>query len=773
MKKEIQKLTLSALTATAFIALGVGTTFALFTSRSRTKINIESGIVEVAQNFNIVSVFEKDGTVPVSADSEGVYRNTIGNATYVDDQGALNLEKWCPGDKVVLTLQNLNLSNVTILTRFEESHTSDTDPDLYDALDISYEFEAGYSSQITEANYKEWTELGAPETENNVISTITITIEFIDSHDGTITFDDANDDNPYQRKSCVLWFAQEAVQGNAHIPDTSKGYADSYEEEIGGVTYEVNELAEPEHFEQMLDDLAEVDASNPEEVEEAQKTIFKLAGDIDMEGSENVNKGTLYGTLDGNGHKIENVHYETSSASAAGIFAKYYDGAVVKDLELDDIEIKGKENVGALFGQSYPHASGASTTVPGTELTIENVTIGSNVTVSGTKGLGGIAGSTRWIETLTLRNCVNNADINADVYNVGGFFGTLAGVKNLVIDNCVNNGNIRGTHNVGGFIGQSPALLNVTITDSANHGRITDFSKNGNEANAGWFLACHAAGAELNYSGNVNDGTIYYVSENASLITVFEKDLVGDTDAAGIKVAEGKTWEDYMILDDTVVLQYEIDSNNQFVVSEVTGADHYTVTMQVWGRDVTLEGNTATVVKEKFLAYSEDFDSVEDLHDGFGRITRAGYFLDSTYTQYDYDPAGGISHSSTMNGRANFFRLPFAQKDAYAETHEFNKPSYDATLGEWVFLLDGEAECLPGTAHIMSPKNTSVTYIISAYDANGHVLANCVHKDDAAGMNPGEPTDVSGSFLLNMAGESFWSAGPGTATGDKVYDPVA
>ena len=760
MKKEIRNITFSALSALAFTALGVGTTFALFTSKAETRINIEAGIVDVAQEFEIIDVHEL-GDVEVEEGQGGVYTSTVGSITYIDESdGTLRLEKWVPGDKVVVQLKNKNNSNVAILTRFSESHTSSSDPDLYDALDISYEFTAGYSEAITEENFQEWTKLEAPATENNVISTITATIEFRESHEGEATYGEGNQDNPYKGTNCQLWFCQEAIQGNAHIPDTSKGYADSYEEEIGGVTYEVNELNEPEHFEQMLDDMAEIDPTDAEAVEEAQKTIFKLTDDIDMGGSSEVNEGILYGTLDGQGHSIENISYETEG-SAAGIFAKYYDGAVVKDLELDNIEIKGKENVGALFGQSYAHASGASSTVEGSSLTVENLTVGSNVVVSGTKGVGGIAGSTRWVETLTIRNCVNNADINAEVYNVGGFYGTLAGVKNLVMENCVNNGNIRGTHNVGGFIGQSPALESVTITNCANHGRITDFSKNGSEANAGWFLACTKAGATLNYSDNVNDGSIYYVTANASVLKVFEKDLIGDTAEAGIRVAEGKTYEDYMVLDDSVLIDYEI-VNNQFVISPVSSADHYTITMQVWGRDVRLEGNTATVYKEKYLSYSEEFETVGDLHDNFGRITRAGYFLNSQYTEYDYDPTGGISYTATIHGRANFFRLPYAQKGNY---EVFNKPYYDSSLGEWVYILDGEADCLPGTGHIMSPKNTSVSYIITAYDANGHVIANCVHKDVKLDL-PG--ADDSGSFLLNMAGDSFL-----TNADNTDFDPVA
>ena len=772
-KTKMKKVLLPALAAVAFAGVGIGSTFALFTDKAEAAIEIEAGIVDIQEELEIVSVSELgDVAVPESA---GVYTNSIGGQTYVDPQnsGVLHLEKWVPGDKVVLTLKAKNLSNVSIKTRFAESHTSTSTPDLYDALDISYAFAAGYTDAITEENFRDWTLIGVPTTENKVISTLTITIEFPDTDDGEIVFD--NEDNEYRGTNCAIAFTQEAVQGNAHTPDTSKGYADSYEVVIDNVTYEVNELSEPEHIEQMLEDMEDVDPTDEEAVEAAQKTIFKLDADIDMEGSEDVNRGILYGTLDGDGHTIENFEYEDTDSSAAGLFAKYYDGATVKNLTIDNASITGKENVGILFGESYAHAAGASSTVPGSELTLENVVVGENVVVSGTKGVGGIAGSTRWVEKLTLRNCVNNADVAAEVYNVGGFFGTLAGVKTLICENCVNNGNIRGPHNVGGFVGQSPALTSITLTNCVNNGRIIDFSsRNNQEANAGWFVACCASNCEFNYTGNVTNGALYYVTANENIITVFEKDLVGDTENAGIRVPSGKTYADYMIKDDSVILGYEI-VDNLFNVTPVAGADHYTISMLVWGRDVTLSGNTATVYKEKYLACTETYDTVAELHDDFGRITRAGYFLNSQYTEYDYVPLeeGGVSQSSTMNGRANFFRLPYAQKASYAAEHVFNRPSYDADLHEWVYLLDGEADCLPGTGHIMSPKNTGVTYVITAYDSTNHVIANCVHNDTPAGMNPSAPDDVSGSYLKNMAGDTFWSASPGTTTGDKVYDPVA
>ena len=219
MRKEAWKKTLvPALAAVAFGLVSAGATFALFTDKAEATIEIEAGVVKVDQAMTVVSVSEL-GDVAVAADAEGKYVNSQGGTTFVDPANAsvLHLEKWCPGDKVVLTLAVENESNVTIKTRFAEYHSSTSAKDLYEALDISYQFQGGYSSAIDETNYKFWTLLEAPQTSNHLISTLTITIEFPDGDNGDV-FGTA--DNVYQGMNCALVFSQEAVQGNAYTDDT-------------------------------------------------------------------------------------------------------------------------------------------------------------------------------------------------------------------------------------------------------------------------------------------------------------------------------------------------------------------------------------------------------------------------------------------------------------------------------------------------------------------------------------------------------------------------
>ena len=538
-----------------------------------------------------------------------------------------------------------------------------------------------------------------------------------------------------------------------HDPNPNEGFLDSFE--IDGK--KVNVIDSPAHFAKMIDNLDEALAGGQEAIEEAKATVYRLNRDIDLSSVESgaYLAKTFIGTLDGNGHAIRNYSVDGGdSLVGGGLFGKYYEGSIVKNLSLDYIDIRGKESLGVLFGMSYNHAQNKTTSadVAGTKLTIENVTIGEHCSVTGVKGLGGVAGSTRYTEQVIVKNVINKADVSGSGYNAGGFFGTMTSVSTFQATNCQNYGNIRATTNAAGFTGHCDSLTSISISGCKNFGRITVFGQNKNKAQAGWFAAQHANNASLFYSGNTNEGSIYYISDNASIFEAFEADFVGN----GIAVAAGKTAADYLVCDDTVLLSVSTNQNNDWVVSEVADAAYYSVTMQIYSHDVTLSGDTATVIKERGHVFVRNYDSVDAIKDGIGCITRVGYVLDSVYTKYGYDPLTS-SQNFTMNGRANFFRLPYANREQY----QLNEVVWDINLNEWVYVIDAEEGCLEGTGVIFSPKDTYVHYLFEAYDANDHLLAFKEIRFD--------PTNGA-SVVKNMNGDTF--AGH-TAESGTIYPDVA
>lgn len=767
-KRNLKPVILSTLVALGLGATAVGTTFALFTDRADTKIDVLAGIVDIDQEITITSVSELNGVAVAKTGNE--YINSVGGKTYINADGKLVLERWVPGDKAVLEAVYTNHSNVDIKTKFSVSkgQLDDTKPNLDEVLEITYDVIAQNGSPITQDNFDQWTKV---ESSVETISKIKITIEFPDGDDGEILYGDENADNPYQDGNAVYQFSQEAVQGNAHTPDTSKGYEDSYEKVIDNVTYEVNELASTEHFEQMLTDLKSVDPTDAEEVEAAKKTIYKLDADIDLEDVEDLNKGVLYGTIDGDGHKIKNASLTSADSAdkkSLGLFGSYFDGAAIKNLTVSNVDIDAAavQNVGLLVGQSYKNAKSDSTVDEGSVLTLENITIESTCSITGSKGVGGLIGNVRYVETVKAKNVKNYATINSNGWNNGGFFGTATGVKHLIMEDCENHGDVYGTTNNGGFVGHLPDVLSITIKNCKNYGNMYNTITNkttdrhytntslsdvaANDSRAGYFVAMtNNLDVSMTYTGNYNEGVIYYKEALEGKMNVIEAPYLGN----GIEMEAGKTADDYLKVDTTADLQYTINSNNEFVITPVANATSYQIIMSITIYDCTISGNTVTVVEASRPNYMKTYESVEALQSGFGRITKAGYVLNSQYTEYDETYSSGKTH--VEKGTANYYRLPYANKANYTlnEVYKLNN--------EWVFVLDGDASAVPGTCNIMSPKDTEVAYVINAFDANGNKIASVKHTDGAVNGSP---------FVTNFAGDVYTRT---SGHSDHTYDPVA
>ena len=538
------------------------------------------------------------------------------------------------------------------------------------------------------------------------------------------------------------------------------GFHDSYKMGSGAQEHWVHEIDSVEEFLNLKAHLDPIDAiakktsrteQEEQDLAEAVKSEYVLLRDIDMSGNNDsvLADATFFGTLNGNKHAIKNYTQNDLSKDGGGIICRYYSDTIVKDLTLDKIKISAMESSGILFGKSWRHANNFQ--APVGKLTVSGLTINENCLLTGVKGLGGIAGSTRALAEVSATGCVNKAEIVATSYNTGGFFGTMSWVPTISLVECENHGKIRATANVGGLLGQSPDVTTLTIQDCKNYGRVTTFGKANpnNKARAGWFAAMLETVTSCNYSGNYNEGKIAYVSSNESVLTVLESDLVGD----GIALKDDQTVDKFLERDDTAALSVTKGANNNMIVGAITGAAYYTVTMQIYARDVVLSGNTVTVIKEHSLPYMKRFNTVEEIASGFGYITRAGYVLNSVYTQYDYNTET-TSYTSTIDGVANYFRLPYASRGNY----NLGEVSFDTSLNEWVFVFDGQAGYPEGTGQILSPKNTYVMYLVAAYDSNDHIMASSFQSFDTGNKGGSYVTNMNGDVCDDWSNHGTWPA---------------
>ena len=132
-KKNLKPLILSSLAALAMAGVGTGATFALFTDKAETTINVEAGKVKIAKSVTTPALHS------AKADPNGTILDEYGNkyaeqegwvnggTAAFDADGVLKLEKMTPGDRVSFGVGFTNESNVNILYRFVLKAANPTD----------------------------------------------------------------------------------------------------------------------------------------------------------------------------------------------------------------------------------------------------------------------------------------------------------------------------------------------------------------------------------------------------------------------------------------------------------------------------------------------------------------------------------------------------------------------------------------------------------------------------------------------------------------------
>ncbi|MCR5737645.1 MAG: carbohydrate-binding protein [Eubacterium sp.] len=161
-----------------------------------------------------------------------------------------------------------------------------------------------------------------------------------------------------------------------------------------------------------------------------------LANDITVSGTI-TSRGTFQGTFNGNGHKISGLNINVSDGYV-GMFREVAEGAVVKNLKLENATIKGS---------SY-YVGGIAGCCKGT---IEQCSFSGTVTSS--NAVGGIAGLMEG--SGMIRDCYNIGTINATSQVAGGIVGWLT---SGTVKNCYNTGSTSSGDGYwnGGVVGYKP-----------------------------------------------------------------------------------------------------------------------------------------------------------------------------------------------------------------------------------------------------------------------------------------------------------------------------
>ena len=234
--------------------------------------------------------------------------------------------------------------------------------------------------------------------------------------------------------------------------------------------------------------------------------IERITGDINNIRFENVdilnnsNYNTI-GVIANNLANIQNLEFnditiDAKNSEDVGCIAKNY-GETIENINLDNINIIGKTNVGGFIGHQYELHDG----------NIANITVNNIKVVASGNYAGGIIGSIKYHKTYLLSNLeVKESNIKGNNY-VGGAIGNGMGNTFKVSDSI-----IEGTNYVGGVIG------------------VKDYFDWGNASKGGYYIADNveiygnsyvgAIGGQVNniQDSYVNECTITCTSANGSNI---------------------------------------------------------------------------------------------------------------------------------------------------------------------------------------------------------------------------------------------------------------
>lgn len=143
------------------------------------------------------------------------------------------------------------------------------------------------------------------------------------------------------------------------------------------------------------------------------------------------------GILDGNGHKIKNLKINRPNENGIGLFSTIEYPGEVKNLSLENVNIIGKDIVGALAG-------GSSGSI---------INVKTNGNVIGNKFVGGLVG-----RGLLIENCKTSGSVSGNEY-VSRIVGesSLSAMGELQVKNCESDASVIGASGelIGGMITQN------------------------------------------------------------------------------------------------------------------------------------------------------------------------------------------------------------------------------------------------------------------------------------------------------------------------------
>lgn len=228
---------------------------------------------------------------------------------------------------------------------------------------------------------------------------------------------------------------------------------------------------------------------------------FVLTNDIDMGAESNSGyniigisyESPFTGCFNGNNHMVSNLRFNDSNRNYVGLFGSLRNDAVIQNLHLVGINIKGKQFVGGLVGSNR-------------NSTIINCSVEGKV--SGWNHTGGMLGKNMFSKVY---RCWVNADVVATNLFTGGLSGNNQSGEIL---QCYFIGKISGRETVGGLVGQNTS--NGLVAESFSLVDIKGFKSIGGllgDCHGAFVRNCYTAG-NLYGTGQMLGGFTSYIRDS-------------------------------------------------------------------------------------------------------------------------------------------------------------------------------------------------------------------------------------------------------------------
>ena len=248
------------------------------------------------------------------------------------------------------------------------------------------------------------------------------------------------------------------------------------------------------------------------------------------------------GTIDGEYHTIKGLssnNYKarpediSSGEHSYGLIGYAY-GASLKNLNLLDVEISCSGEAGA-DGSGIAAAIGYYVIKNNEKSVIENVNLLSG-NVKASNNMGGLIGYMEAKdETLnvdiTIKNCLNKANVITDAREAGGILGLLQGINSdkgsIKFINCINEGNITanaggGNSAAAGILGKEQSYSSISneakviFNNCKNTGKIKSIGRSGGEVHAaGITTVYYSRGLPIELKHCINTGEIEIAGSGA------------------------------------------------------------------------------------------------------------------------------------------------------------------------------------------------------------------------------------------------------------------